>query len=865
LDIVGEIARIVGSENVFSDRVECIANSRDWSVHEGIPDAVLYPQTTEQISAIMKIANQEKIPVTPRGTGSSLTGAAIAVRGGLLLDLHRMSRILDIDEKNFYVRVEPGVICAQLNAVLAKSNLMFPPNPGSEAIATIGGMVSTNSSGHRAVKYGTTRDYVKGLTAVLANGTIVKTGFRTPKNSMGYDLTHLFVNSEGTLGIITEITLKIQPLPEYVALAMAAFHNLNSAGNAVSEIMTSGVQLAACEILDKNCLKVVEDVLARDVSKIEAMLIMEADGFRETVVHDMSRIEEICKKYHAQEFTWSDDREKTAGIMEARGRLAPALTRIKPGYRPMVISEDLGVPTTKIPETIRRAQEIAEKYSLFFVCFGHVGDGNMHTSLVIDLRSKDEWARLRPAADELAELALEMGGTVGAEHGMGVARAPYMERQLGPAMEIMRTIKKDLDPEGILNPGKMGLEKKKHDIYDYFAFKSLLKHPEGVNSFGYDIDNEILACINCGFCRLGCPTFAVSQLESKNARGRNILAFNMMNGTIQPSTELAESFYTCTTCQACTYYCPAGIKVHEIVQKGREQIYQAGFTPDPVMALRDNILNTDNVYASRREDRIAIYPSAIRKKAESGQLKKKAEVLLFMGCVSSYLDMKIIPSILKIMDVAGIDYTMLATEEICCGLPLYLMGDQKKFGQNARKLINLIKETGAKVLVTPCAGCYKTFRKYYPEVEDLGVELFHSIHYIQRLIGEKKIKLGGNLGKKVSYHDPCDLGRTFQIFDAPREILKDIPGLDLVEMEKNRLMARCCGGGGSVMALSPEMAAKMASVRVQDALAVGAEIIVSGCSACKDNLRKGARAIPKQERGRIKVMDITEAVAGVII
>jgi len=865
MDTISEIAKIVGEENVFSDRVECICNSRDMSVHVGIPDLIVYAQTTEQISAIMHLANQEKIPVTIQGSGTSVTGASLPVEGGILLDVHRMNNILEINKDNFYARVEPGVICMDLNRALAKQNLMFPPNPGSELIASIGGMMSTNSSGHRAVKYGTARDYVKALKVVLADGTIIETGSKTPKTSMGYDLNHVFASSEGTLGVIAEITVKIRPLPEYNALALAMFQDLDAAGKAVTDIITSGINLTACEILDKYSLKIVEDHIERDVSKIEAMLIIECDGAKEIVTRDMERIGEICKKYNVEDFTWSDDPEKAAEIMDARGKLVPTLSRIKPGNRLVPLSEDLGIPPTKIPETIRKAQAIADKYNLLLTTFGHIGDGNVHTTFVTDMRSQAEWDRLKPAADELAEIALEMGGTITAEHGTGLARAPYIEKQLGPAMEVMRSIKKALDPNGILNPGKMGLDKKKHDIYDYFAFKPLLKHPEGLNSFGYDADNEILACINCAFCRLGCPTYDVTQLESRNARGRTILAFNLMTGEIEPSKELANSFYTCTTCNACTYFCPARIKVDEIIQKGREKLFASGFAPEPVMALRDSILNTENVYAATKEDRIAIYPPSIKKKIEAGELKKKADTLLFMGCVSSYLDMKIVPSFFKIMDAAGVDYTMLGKDEICCGFPLHLMGDQEKFEETAKNLIDLIKKTGVKELVTPCAGCYKTFKKYYPEAGDLGVKLFHSVHYIQKLIEEKKLRLGGDLGKKVTYHDPCDLGRTFEIFDEPRHILKAIPDIDFVEMSRNRLMARCCGGGGSVIALEPELAADMAAIRVKDAVDVNAEIIVSGCSACKDNLRKGVKVIPKEERPKIKVMDITEIVANSII
>ncbi len=861
MNIIPEIEEIVGQENVFHDRVECLCYSRDMSVHQGIADAVIFPRTPEQVSAIMKVAYREKVPVIARGTGTSVTGAVLPIRGGLLLDLHLMNRILEINKKDFYARLEPGVVCMQLNRVLAKDNLMFPPNPGSEAIATIGGMVSTNASGHRAVKYGTTRDYIKGLKVVLADGTVIDTGTTAPKTSLGYDLTHLFCTAEGTLGVITEIVVKLEPKPEYGALALAIFDDLNAAGDAVTEVTTSGIKLAGCEIMDRFSLKVVEEALGRDVSQIEALLIMEADGVKEVVVRDMDRIGAICKKYNVHEFEWTDDPAKREEMMMARGRLVPTLSRIKPGNRLVPIAEDLGVPSTKIPETIRRAQAISEKYGILIATFGHVGDGNVHTTFVSDMRSREDWDRIKSAVEELVDTAMEMKGTLSAEHGTGLTRAPHIERQLGPAMEVMRKIKAALDPDNILNPGKMALEKveKKASIYDYFAFKPLIENPEGVRSYGREVDNEVLACIHCGFCRLGCPTFSVTHRESRNARGRNALAFYFMNGTIEPSKELGEAFYTCTTCQACTYFCPAQIRVDEIVEGVRKKLYEAGFVPDAVLGVRENILKTGNIYASAKEDRIEIYPPALKEKALKGELKLQAETLLFMGCVPSYLDMKMVPSLIKPLDAAGVDYTTLAVEEQCCGFPLFLMGSDD-FEPHAQKLIEKIKATGAKELVTPCAGCYKTFKKIYADIGDLGLEVYHSVHYLKKLIEEGRIKLGGELGKKVTYHDPCDLGRTFKIFEEPRQILKQIPGLEYVEMERNRLQARCCGGGGGVLATDPDMAVSMASERVRDALSVGAEIIVSGCAACKDNLRKGAKAIPKDERGKIKVMDITEIV-----
>jgi glycolate oxidase len=323
---------------------------------------------------------------------------------------------------------------------------------------------------------------------------------------------------------------------------------------------------------------------------------------------------------------------------------------------------------------------------------------------------------------------------------------------------------------------------------------------------------------------------------------------------------LAEAFYSCTTCQACTYFCPAQIKVDEIVEGVRKELYDSGFVPEPVLGVRDNILKTGNVFASAKEDRIEIYPPKLREKALNKELKSTADTLLFMGCVPSYLDMKMVPSLIKPLEEAKVDFTTLAIEENCCGFPLFLMGSDE-FEPRAEKLIEKIKDTGAKELVTPCAGCYKTFKKIYPQIADLGVNVYHSIQYFEKLINDGKLNLNGKLGKKVTYHDPCDLGRAFQIFEEPRNILKNIPGVEYVEMARNRLQARCCGGGGGVQANNPEMAVEMGAERVRDALDVGADIIVSGCAACKDNLRKGAKAIPKQERGKIKIMDMTEIVS----
>ena len=375
--------------------------------------------------------------------------------------------------------------------------------------------------------------------------------------------------------------------------------------------------------------------------------------------------------------------------------------------------------------------------------------------------------------------------------------------------------------------------------------------------------DQILRCSSCGFCRAVCPIFGLTLRPALNTRGKMLLLKEVMDGSLELSQELAETFYSCTACQACTYTCPAGVEGNEIVEEVRKKLYKDGFAPDSVVGVRDNIFKAGNVFASARAERIEIYPPALREKAQKGELKSVAETLVFMGCLPSYMDMKIVPSLIKALDAAEVDYTTLAMEESCCGFPLFLMGSDE-FESQAEKLMEKIRATGARQLVTPCAGCYKTFKNLYPKIGDLGLEVYHSVQYFEKLINEAKIKLNSEVAKKVTYHDPCDLARACKILEEPRKILKKIPGLEFVEMDKNRLDARCCGGGGGMQAYKPEMAVDMAAQRVRDALAVGAEIIVSGCPACKDNLRKGARTIPRQERGKIKVMDITEMVTNAV-
>jgi len=383
------------------------------------------------------------------------------------------------------------------------------------------------------------------------------------------------------------------------------------------------------------------------------------------------------------------------------------------------------------------------------------------------------------------------------------------------------------------------------------------------NSFSEDNMERILKCSECGFCQAVCPVFSATLRPAYNTRGKIMLLKEVLDGNIEWSEKIGETFYACTGCQACINGCPSNVRANELVQAARKILFRDGFAPRHLLGVRDSVCYRGNVFGSEGKERVEIYPPALREKARKGLLKERAETLLFMGCLPSYMDMKIVPAFLKVMDAAKVMYTTLSTEETCCGFPLYLMGSEE-FNSHAEKLVERFQKTGCRELVTPCAGCYKTFKTLYPDLEDMGIRVLHSVQYMDELIREGRIRFTGEVPKRITYHDPCDLGRACKILEEPRNILRSIPGVDYVEMAKNRLEARCCGGGGGMQAYNPDLAIKMAAERVRDAFAVDAEILVSTCPACKDNLRKGMKKIPKAERRKLKIMDMGEVASSAL-
>lgn len=451
--LIDKLREMLGADRLYTEPEDLICYGYDAALEEARPDCVVFPITTEEVSAIMKMAYENAVPVYPRGAGSGLSGGSVPVHGGIVMVLTRMDKILEISLDDLYAKVQPGVIVADLISEVAKHKLVYPPDPSSMKTCTIGGAVAENAGGLRGLKYGVTSDYVLALEAVAPDGRIFRTGAVTVKSVSGFDLTHLLVGSEGALAIITEITVELAPIPEARKSLMAIFGDINDAGRTVAAVIKSGTIPATLEIMDKITINAVEDFkkigLPRDAG---ALLLFETDGAPETTNNEAARIEEICRQHNAREIRVAATDAERDAVWEARRAALPSLSRVKP----TCILEDATVPRSKVPDMIQAVVDIASKYNLQIGTFGHAGDGNLHPTVICDIRDKDEMARVEKAIDEIFDAAIQLGGTLSGEHGIGLAKKKYLKNEFGEnGVAMMQAVKQAFDPKNILNPGKI--------------------------------------------------------------------------------------------------------------------------------------------------------------------------------------------------------------------------------------------------------------------------------------------------------------------------------------------------------------------------------------------------------------------------
>jgi len=450
---IDELKDIVGPEYLKTSSDDISEYATDGTKLEYPPEAVAFPATSEEISRIMLLANRERFPVIPRGGGSGMTGGALAVQGGLVLSLERFNRILVIDRENLIAKVEPGVITERLQQEVEKLDLFYPPDPASADVSTLGGNAAECAGGLRGLKYGVTRDYILGLTVVLPTGEIIKTGVDTMKGVAGYDLTRLIVGSEGTLAVITSITLRLIPKPPAKRAMTAFFRDIRAAAKTVSNIIREKITPATLEFMDRQCIECVRDEMGIDIPmEAGAMLLIETDGDNDVVEREAQRLKDICLRSGAMRLAIAADREEFDRIWAARRGVSPSLKNLRPGK----VSEDVVVPRSRLVDLVSSLNDMAKKYNLPIASFGHAGDGNIHVNILMDPENTEDVRKAGLAVKELFEIVVALGGTITGEHGIGITKAPYMGVEFPKAtLDLMARLKAAFDPNGILNPGKI--------------------------------------------------------------------------------------------------------------------------------------------------------------------------------------------------------------------------------------------------------------------------------------------------------------------------------------------------------------------------------------------------------------------------
>ncbi len=447
-----ELVNILDPKRVLDRKENLYSYAYDAFVEEALPRAVLFPRSRTEVSGILEIANREGLPVTSRGAGTSLCGAPVPLHQAIVLCFINMNQILEINTQDRYSVVQPGVVNGELQKELSKEGFFYPPDPGSYTVSTIGGNIAMNAGGPRCLKYGVTADYVLSLEVVLASGEIIRCGSRNIKDVTGYNLKSLFCGSEGTLGVITEATLRVMPLPEAYRTVLAVFNNLCDCAISVADIIGSGILPAALELMDNKTINTVEDSARLGLPRqAEGLLIIEVDGNEDGVEKEMERIVDKVAAHGAEEVQKARSQAERDKLWTARRSAYGAMARLAPNCIP----EDATVPVSQVPRMIQGMKEIFDRYDLEVGIIAHAGDGNMHPMIATDMNDKGEWNRVEQAVREVFELAVSLGGTLSGEHGIGMGKSDYLGLALNhPTLRIMSEIKQTLDPNGILNPGK---------------------------------------------------------------------------------------------------------------------------------------------------------------------------------------------------------------------------------------------------------------------------------------------------------------------------------------------------------------------------------------------------------------------------
>jgi len=821
---VKELEEIFGDHITFeeSERVLCksdVGNLPDVvgisvmdMLIERMPSAVVQPETTEEVVQLVKYATREKVPLTPRAAATSGAGGAVPTMGGIAVDFMRMNRILEVDKENMTVTVQPGLVWNPLEDALNKEGLQLLIYPTSAPSSAVAGWIGSGGIGIGSFEYGGIGDVIESLELVLPTGEV--------RRMSGKDLD-VVVDCQGITGIITEVTLKIKPYEKVVPAAIQ-FDSLLDLHKALMEIEKS-IPIWTMNYEDKEFVR----------------LQHKASG------HEG----------------------------EAKDTLILAIPESRYKKEASIIAGEVYVPNNRLLAFLESVYKNfkGDTYGIE----GTLGNDGQNAARVYVLSDEREdfglgfttrWGR----ALKFLAIAKKFGGKT-YQTGLYLAKEARVFFGAERYQRLFK-FKGEVDPSKIMNPGKIKQPRKFSIIWSiagpilpmtrsFDLGESTAKEPVKEDGHLLDWNDHVYTCIECGTCRETCPVYTELRWLSSSPKGKMSFTKDFIAGKTDVDPYMYKRYFQCTLCGKCKEVCQAMIPVCDIFEHIRMRLHDDGHERmEAHDMLLDSIQKNGNPFGDPREKRTELYPDGA-KGFISPENPGEVDVLLFAGCVNSYQDLALMKGLMGILDSLGKTYTTLGTEEGCCGYVALISG-LSEFQEIGEGLAERLKTKGAKLVVTPCAGCYKTLSHHYPEhgIEH-GLEVLHLVEYLERLIKEEGINFEKSFDKKVAYHDPCDIGRHLGIYEPPREVLKAIPGLDLVEFPTNRNMATCCGGGGALKMVDLDLSKDIAFRRIKEAISVGAEVVVSGCPACKANLKLAAGRARKEKLAKIKVMDVTEVVA----
>ena len=853
-DLERDLREIVG-ERVTTSRFERwfytsdLAPIPNWikSLFKTMPAAVVKPKTAQEIAAILSYCSHNQVPAVPRGGGSSGLFGAVPKKGGIVLDLMDLSQVIEIDEDRESVTTEAGITWWELDRSLKKKGLAVKSYPSSARSATVGGWVMGSGLGIGSLKYGPVFDHLLSAEVALPDGTV-------KEYASGQGLEWFF-ESEGTLGILTRVCLKVRRLPASTSHHLVYFDDIKDLFDFLNPLANTMPCPYAIEILDHKYLALLRAAgyEATGFNSRGGTALVAYEGDKDEIEEGRDIIEKSTFLYHGEARDGAEDEWQQRFNMLRVRRAAPT-----------VVPSSVHVPLTDLNQFYSGLNKLKKRP---IGLLGHVisdSECMLMPMLVSDEGKAIEYTFALHTPRQLSNLALSLGGRPGG--GLGVWNAPYKNEILSrQKVEDIKRRKKELDPKGILNPG-MWLDPPllfTPGVYQFaMAAASKLDKilPTSVGkSKERGFEREIAACAQCGYCMNYCPT--KGEWLSSTPRGRVLMSKDLFvshsSGSRKITQDYVKSIFQCSLCGRCKVDCSVDIKSPGMWVDLRSDLVKKGFELDCLKALSTAIGETHNI-VSKPNDQRANWTRKLKLPYEL-EKKTKAKVVYYIGCITSFYPMvhDIARSFAQVLDLAGIDFTILGGEEWCCGYPLISAGHKEAAAQTMQHNIDRIKEMGAESVVMTCPGCYRMWKDEYYNIagQRPPFDVFHSTEFMVRLIEQNRIKFG-ELNDSVTYHDPCDLGRNSAIFDEPRYIISRIPGLNIVELEDNREYCTCCGSGGDLLVSNQDLSLDIARRKVNEVLDTGAQTVVTACPSCV----RAINMAKMSEKAPLDVLDIAQLV-----